>query len=266
MITSHHQTPVINHKAAVERFLALIDPRASTKALHLEGASKLGKSHLVTTVFREIAESRKIPNALIDLRYNFLSYVDILNEIADQLGSDNFSHFKPDPPTFTINVTKVLSINSTDTIIPEFGERPRENDPYRLSLRMSRDLKRFPGQQALIMFDQVEEASPELQQWMRYLLDVFGRCAGLRFVFAGTFKRSGPQPRVFPERFKEKMESYCLKEVGSRDNVEEYIRYCQLREHRIEGPDLIAIADLSNFVPGQFVEFVELWERNHGGL
>ncbi|WP_156132322.1 hypothetical protein [Paraburkholderia terrae] len=260
------QTPIINHKAVVERFLALIDPRASTKALHLEGASKLGKSHLVGTIFREIAESRNIPNALIDLRVNFLSYVDILNEIADQLGSDNFTHFKPDPPTYTINVTKIGVIGTTDTIIPEFGDRPRENDPYRLALRMCRDLKRFPGQQAIIMFDQVEEASPELQQWMRYVLEVFGRCPGLRFAFAGTFKSSGRQPGAFPERFKAKLESYWLKEVGSRNNVEEYIRYCQLRNHRIEGTDLIAIADLSNFVPGQFVEFVELWERNHGRL
>src|SRR5215510_6916195 len=85
--------PMLDREEAVAHFRDLLDPATPLRIMRLLGEAKMGKTHLLTKVFPELALQQAVRCAVLDLRNKQQTIIIHLNNTCAQLGWHYFPDF-----------------------------------------------------------------------------------------------------------------------------------------------------------------------------
>lgn len=246
--------PTINRESTITLFQEILHPQSTHRVLRLLGEAKMGKSHLLTKVFRLLAQQTGyIFSAVVDLRGSGVTMPDILHQSCAQLGGE--AHFPTyyaayeswlNPPAVQVSGLQALLSN----ISIRTGER--DADPRRmerhLTTKFVADLQALAPRPVLLMFDALEQSDEATQHWLMYeLLVSLIPLAHVRVVIAG---------RAVPEAAGSYV-AYCHSyELIPVTDEAAYIAYCQQHKLTITEQSIRDIARLLDYQPGFFAEMV----------
>lgn len=246
-----HKT--INRQNVLTRFEALLQPDTLQRVLYLSGEAKMGKTHLLTRIFPEIARTKNMPHAILGFNAQ-VRVVDILYELCHKLdlGGD-FAHFRA-AHTDSLNrpaveVTGLQALFSKITV--RAGPEGKERDPTlqtHLTDKFMQDLRALPPHPVVFFFDALDTAPVEIQTWFfNTFLNLLTTLPHLCLVVAG---RTLPQPGSGYAR-------YCQHALlGVVSDVKEYITYCQLMQATLPEQSIRDFAHATNYKPGYFADLI----------
>jgi hypothetical protein len=244
---------MINTQEAIKLFRHLLQSNSQMRVLRLVGATKIGKSHLLTKVFPQIVhELYQARLAIIDLRNPAHTIPDFLDIASRQLGDqacNNYaraSHHWTNRPKVEVKglLAKFarISISAKDSIDDAF-----DRDRY-LAEHFLNDLAKLDDKPLLLFFDSVDCSTKAIQTW---LLDTFipqvSTLPHVRVVIAGC---------DLPEAsgsYTASCKSYRLKPVKK---VKEYVTYCQMINATLPEDIIRILVSAARYTPGFFVELM----------
>src|SRR5215216_5999463 len=162
--------PTIDREEAIIHFRQLLELESPLRILRLVGAPKMGKTHLLTKVFRRIAEQQAAHCTVIDLRNPQQTITTHLHNTCSQIG---YCHF----PTFDRAYTEWLNrpqiqITGLRAIFANFSVRASSESfntdhviPHLTRCFVS-DLQKLNARIVVLIFDQMDNVAPETQAWL----------------------------------------------------------------------------------------------------
>jgi len=244
------QYPVLDRREPVAIFQKLLDPNTPYRFMRLLGAAKMGKSHLLTKVFPDLAQQQNARSIIMDLRGK-QEAMDWLYHISTQLGIANcptFDHAYQEwisrPP---------LQAEELQALISSLGRQERQDDPAKrviphLTRTLVEDLRCLNERSIVLLCDAVDEADANVQEWlMNMLLVQLQPLPHIHVVVGG---------RKLPEaagNYDAICQSYELQPVKEKDA---YIRYCSEIEAELDEGQVDVLAYAIEYAPGAFVDIV----------
>jgi hypothetical protein len=247
----------INAKESIALFHKLLQADSRIRMLFLEGASKMGKSHLLSKVFFVLASQQyQAYCVIIDLKRQPLTIPDILNSASEDLGEHLCPLFKAATKEkmkhsdMNVVFEKALTLGSRiDISVPSSGiERDFQLWNFHLTTQFVTDVSRLCHHNRLIVFlvDNVNCATDNIRAWMMdTFLKQLARLSDVRVVIAG---QSLPEANT---GYVAVCEYYHLSSIT---NLGEYITYCENSNEKLLEETIKVVAVLSDFNPGFFVE------------
>ncbi len=242
----------INAYEAIRLFREMMYIDAQKRILCLTGSGKIGKSHLLTNVFPVLAsQDYQARYALLDLSTPFSSVQDMLNQLCIQLGAQDFHAYNTAVQELTrrsqVDEERLLTTVAQITVADKDYQGVIYNNARYLSAQFIKDAAtQRTDQQILLLFDNVREASNEMQWWfMKIFLYSTSRLKHLRVVFAG---RSVPEP---DDSYQEFFQSYQLRPVTY---IREYIVYCQNNKLTLSEKTIQTLVPHLDYIPGLFID------------
>jgi len=243
--------PIIDRKDAIELFVDLVQPDSPQRVLRLLGEAKMGKSHLVAKVYPRLAQQQGARCAVLDLRTQTQSIPDILDAACSLLGGD-FPAYKTAYREWLnrpkVEVKGLLAFLSSLSFSAKEGQEDATRQHNFLTTRFVVDLQRLNDQPVVLLFDAVNNAAPETQDWLisRLLVQLFP-LKHVRVVVAG---RQVPEPLG---SYVPVCHSFELCAVTAE---EEYVMYCQSMGVVLQEQSIRDLAKALDHTPGQFVDLV----------
>jgi hypothetical protein len=244
---------MIDREDAVTYFYQLLESAAPFRILRLLGEAKMGKTHLLTKVFRILAEQYAVRCAVLDLRNPQQDILSHLHNARSQIGYSHFSAFdqayadriKPQQ----IQMKTIRAIFTIITIIARSPNRDTDTDQLLYLTRcFVDDLRRLKDQMVVLIFDQVDDATPATQMWlMNTLLVQLQELDHVRVVVGG---------RTVPDASGSYAMSCQSHELMPVREERAYIDYCREVGARLEEQSIRDFAEAFCYVPGAFAEIV----------
>ena len=244
------ENPTINRSECILLFQQLLDPNAHHRFLHVTGGPKMGKSHLLMKLFPAMAAAHNARCAALDLRGQ--TAIDLLNSACALLGyeltfprfEDAYQHWSSQPRAQVANMEELLSTIG--------AQRLEQDEQQRILPRLTRafaaDLHHINDRPLVLIFDRVEEASPELQRWlMDMLLVQLGTLPHVCLVAGG---RTLPDPAG-------SYAALCLcHTLESVQDEAEYKRFCRAVQAAVPEESIGVLAQAFSYSPGMFAETI----------
>jgi hypothetical protein len=244
--------PTIDQQDAIDLFHELMQPESPFRVLRLLGPAKMGKSHLVTKVFPNLAwDTYQAHRAVLDMRNQAQTITDILHAVYSSLGHDI-----PFPAYYAthqewlgrsrVGVGNVQAVLSFLTI--RAGEEEAESHRWarHLTAQVAVDLREVSNAQVVLLFDALDRASESTQGWlMDMLLVQLALLPHLRIVVAGRWV---PEPHG---SYAALTRSYELQPVRE---IHEYISYCRQIGAALGEQSIRDLALAFDYVPGSFAD------------
>jgi hypothetical protein len=244
----------IDRQEAIELFHRLMQVGGGLRVLRLEGEAKMGKTHLMTQVYQQLAQQEYgACCVLLDLRSPGQTPLDLLYDVCDLGGGrDAFPGYHAayekwmNRPKVQVSGLRALFAR-VDVRSPD-----QEDETQRITRSLVsefvEDLRALSDTPTLLLFDAVERASESLQRW---LTDVFlVRLCSLSHVRIVVAGRSVPDPCA---SYAHVCQSCRLQPV--RDE-EAYISFCRDTNVLLEDQSIRDIARVLDYKPGMFVDYV----------
>ncbi len=242
--------PIINHRAAVERFDHLLQPQTPAPVLWLTGQAKMGKSHLLKKIFPARAAQQQHLWAGVELRGQ-ASIFDTLHRLRMLLSPElTFPTF--DQAYQTLQRQAFLEGQQSRSLEAFLSRQSRSGaETPRHDLHLTRhfvaDL--LAGQQhpLILLFDTLDELTAPVSAWLlhAFLVQV-APLAHIRVVLAG---RTPPPADAYNFLY----HSHPLTPVT---DPAEYARYCHHRGLALSAEEIADYIQLTDHTPGLFVELV----------
>ncbi|MEM7131874.1 MAG: effector-associated domain EAD1-containing protein [Chloroflexota bacterium] len=234
--------PIIDRVDCVAMFLNLLNADHPHRFFRLTGQAKMGKSHLLTKIFPKIAEHRGLRSIVIDLRE--LSAIDILQNACGQIDPTGFSTFDA-----TYREWLAQPNSEPENLSTLLGQRSDEKSRAviaQFTRSFVSDLKDLVQHPILLVFDQVERGSDDVQSWLCNQL--LAQLQSIPQVHAITGGRalppsSGAYASICCE--------YTLTQV---EEVDAYVQYCRQIEADIQEEFIPQLAKALFYNPGAFAE------------
>lgn len=246
--------PLIDRQETLDLFKQLMQSEGELRILRLIGEAKLGKTHLVTRVFPDLAkEDFQARCCVIDLRNKTQEIGDVLHNMYRLLGGeslfpDYYSCYREWLHRPRVNLQRVISFLSTMRI-----NSPDSTNEQKIMIRdltdgFANDLQNLNQQPIVLLFDAVEQADDYTQAWIiDNLLMQLAQIDHVRIVLAG---QSIPEPAG---NYAMKCFSYELLPI---QDEEAYIHYCKQVGAVLEEQSIRDIAQVLDYNPGLFVDRV----------
>jgi hypothetical protein len=244
--------PTIDQQDAIDLFHQLMQPESPFRVLRLLGPAKMGKSHLVTKVFPDLArETYEAHCAVLDLRNQAQSTSDILHAACNLLGHDipfpaYYGAYQEWLNRPRVEVRGLQAFLSSFTI--RAGEEEAESRKWarHLTAQVAVDLREVSNAQVVLLFDALDGASESAQGWlMDMLLVQLAPLPHLRIVVAG---RGVPEPHG---SYAALTRSYELQPVRE---IHEYISYCRQIGAALGEQSIRDLALAFDYAPGSFAD------------
>ena len=239
----------INTHDAVQKFQNMLQRSGQTRVLCLEGASKMGKSHLLTKVFPALAKPDfQDRYAILDLRDTTDDVPNILTIACSQLKVCE-SYSKANETWINrpkINLKNFISIFSFHRISAKDSAEDIRGRDRHFTTQFVKDLDKLD--KVLLLFDSVDCASPGMQMWLMNTL--LAQLSSLAHVLVVVVGRTLPEPHGSYAAF---CERYQLRPV---EDEKEYIAYCQNIHAKLGKQTIRAFAKAFDYKPGLFAEYV----------
>ena len=245
---------LINTHEGVALFHRLMQPFNQMQMLRLVGEPKMGKSHLLTKVFPEIArKDYQARCAILDLRNPAHSIPDILHFICGQLGGQTYNHYYTAYKDWlnrpkTVGLQYLLAFWSRINISLKDSENDLHQRDLHLTTQFAKDMSKLDDKPALLLFDNVDRSLESMQTWlMECLLVQLSSLPHVRIVIGG---------RSLPES-SSSYRSCCLdyQLLPVRD-VEAYIDYCHKANLILANKSIRDFAHAFGYAPGIFIDYV----------
>ncbi|MEH2403855.1 hypothetical protein [Nostoc sp.] len=248
----------INAHSIIKQFHEFMKPDSDIRVLRLTGKPKMGKTYLLTKVFPEELRQHHQDYCCTVLDGKTQKIIDILQRIYLSLISQNLTLPKYYAAYEEWNNTKpVVDISKTTLIGAHLNITANRTDDIwhiarNLTDKLFIDLNQVRDQKLLLLLDAVDGDS-DTQKWLMetflvQLIDI----KHLRFIIAGRSLLEASSSYV----------AYCcnyeLKEVEEK---EEYISYCKRLGLQEEEKIIGALAQGSDYIPGQFFETLYTYLR-----
>ena len=245
--------PIIDRSDAVQLFRELLHSDTRERFLRLLGGPKMGKSHLLTNVFPRIAEEAGFDCVVLDLRNSQITIVEHLHNIRSRLGPERFVRLDAAYVEWIsrpqIQAEGIQAILSFITMRSRSDKADTERMVPHFTNCFVDDLSDIDDRPVVLIFDAVERASVEMQQWlMDSLLVQLHPLSHVHVVVGGrtVLEPSGSYHPI--------CKSFELIPV---EDEEEYIRYCREIGAELVEQSIRDIAKALNYVPGIFVDSIE---------
>lgn len=244
----------INQKDIIELFHELMQPGSEYHVLRLLGEAKLGKSHLVTKIFPQIAQQDYHAHcAILDLRNQAQTTPDILHAACGLLSDE--AAFEAYHAAYQewlnrpkVKVTGLQAIFSRVQIRQE-GEADEERKIIRhLVDQFVMGLRQLADATVVLLFDAVNDATPTTCDWLMDTLIVqLMRLPHMRVVVAG---------RSMPEASGSYVAMCYSHQLTPIEEVEAYIAYCQQIGAELAEQSIRDFAHACAYRPGMFADLV----------
>lgn len=244
--------PIIDREEAVTCFRQMLESATPPRILRLLGEAKMGKTYLLTKVFRLLGEQHSVRCAVLDLRNPQQNIIFHLHNACSQIGHNHFSRFDQayadwrDRPQIQMNgLRAVFAYISAHSSI-------KDGDTEQFILHLTRcfvdDLRKLNDRIVVLIFDQVDDAALATQLWlMETLLVQLQTLDHVRVVVGG---------RKVPEA----LGSYALicqsHELKPVREETAYIGYCRAVGARLEEQSIRDFAKAFDYIPGAFAEII----------
>ena len=253
----------INMQAAVDLFYELMQPDSPVRVLRLLGQPKLGKTHLVTRVFPDIA--RRVYHAscaVITMRKD-QGAADILHAICSYLGG--LEAFPTYRAAYEQAQNRVRAqVSGVQAFFSRIKVEAGADDPRKLGRDLVppfvSDLRKQGERSFMLLFDAVNDASGTMQEWLTdTLVGQVSPLTHVRIVVAG---------RSVPEAHGSFAACCCDYELLPVEEEDAYITYCRQLGILLVEQSIRDIARLLDYKPGLFADHVlsKFWRREvaHG--
>lgn len=189
------QQATINREGALALFDELVQPDGRLRILLLAGQAKMGKTHLLTKVFPlRFEQHLGARSAVLDLRNPMQNGMDLINDLCMLLGDHRFpittellQLWLNRPIHEDRSLKEALASASRDH--KEIGEVQRRLQEVTRSF--VNDLRVWSDERVLLIFDSVNAAGPQTQQWLLNTL--------LVQLFSLTHVRAVVGGRILPQ-------------------------------------------------------------------
>ncbi len=242
----------INQTEVVNLFHELMQPNAEFRVLRLLGEAKLGKTHLVTKIFPQIARGEYHAHcAILDLRNQTQTAPDILHAACGLLGDEVVFHDYHTAYETWLNRPKVkvagLQTFLSRVQIKQEAEADEERRITRhLIDQFIADLGRLSDAPVVLCFDAVNEASQTTSDWLMDTLIVqLTRLPHIRVVVAG---------RSMPEASGSYVAVCCSHQLTPVEEIEAYVTYCQQIGAQLTEQSIRDFARGLDYKPGMFAD------------
>jgi len=245
----------IDTQHIITLFHRLMRSDGQQRVLFLEGEGDMGKSHLLTKVFPELAVAQyNARHMILDLRNQLQTIVAILQSACSMLGDDTCANFDKEYQAWRtrpkVSLERLTLIASTIQVGVEDTVNDIDQWMPRLTHQFVKDIEQLSKQQFVFFIDSVDGASDKTKEWLTdTLLVPLVRLPHVRVVVAG---RSLPSPHGSYMALYHKQHMHPIKDL------EAYASYCEkidlrLEEQAINQQAIQVLALLSNYCPGSFV-------------
>jgi hypothetical protein len=245
----------IDRGEAMECFDAMMAANPDYTVLCLSGASKMGKTHVITRVFPTAVVRENARQATVDLRSAVLTVEDVLTIVAERLTREPTAwqrfHQAQSKSMAPVSVNILHSkLRDTSLDITNASENtPAQWDRY-VTGQFIEDLALLHDRTAVLCFDNIDAATELLGQWFK---DVFlTRLSALPHVRVVVTCSGTP---CFPSTYADCVRVHPLLPIQDRAHFITYGRAACLNYS--DGEIEVAITIARN-IPGTFAEFLPL--------
>lgn len=248
--------PTINHDEPVELFHQLLNPATTHRYMRLLGGPEMGKSHLLTRVLPVIAFQNGWRPILLDLRNQATTIIGSLDFLCQTIGRPNFPEYEralqawtsqPQVQGDTIEALLATFAIGRSRLGKEQNEQTQRIE-YELTTCVVNDLAKLNHVPLVLIFDQVENASVDVQRWlMEHLLADLKSVEHICVVAGG---------RTLPEAARSYQFLCCSHELEPVTQPAAYISYCREIAVELSEQSIKDIANLVQYIPGQFANLV----------
>ncbi len=224
------------------------------QVLCLVGEGKMGKSHLLTKIFPVLARDYDARYAILDLRNESDTILDLLHLVCSQLTPHDFTHYYTAhnlwADRLSINVEHITTILTRLNIHSRDSVEATQSRNRHLTTQFVQDLSELADAPLLLLFDSVECATEGKQFWLMHsILPQLSPFGHIKVVVAG---RSLPAIHG-------SYAANCRKcRLASIEDDSAYVAYCQqlhLRG-RLGEQTIRDFAFACDYTPGLFAELV----------
>lgn len=223
MVRRFRGEELIGRDEQIKMFRQMLRGKTKEQILAIHGEGGVGKSLLMDPLIR-VCDRKGVARAKVDFRESSLGHLDILDNLASQLGKERFASYVQERRDYDNEIEKLRQREYS----PDVRERLRQMMSevtaqfiacLELMLRSKFILKRKP---VVLLFDSVERISnTDTDSWLRdtLLVEVEERLKGLILVIAGRERLSWEdewQHMIAPyelERFSVGLTEECMKRM-----------------------------------------------------
>lgn len=250
--------PTINHNDAVAYIEALLQPDADFRVFRLLGEGNSGKTHLVTKVLPALVKQQPgLHCAILSLKNEMQGITELLETACGQLGPRSW--FPSYDTVYDSYTTTRVDVRDSRMMFSwlNFQNRGDEKQSKRQLLRLTSafvdDLRALDHSQILLVFDQVDNADANKQQWlMDSLLSQLAFLLHVRVIVAG---RSMPDAAG---AYAAICHSYELPEVKES---EPYLDFCRTLQVDLGEEHVPILVQAAYYRPGAFVNLLTAFSR-----
>lgn len=240
--------PILDRKKPVAIFAQLLDQNHPCRFMRLSGAAKMGKSHLLTKVFPALAQQQRARCVVMEMRRG-QTVIDWLYYICMRLGIAHFPAFDKAYQEWLYRPLRPeQDIQALASALNAQGQHDTpQMIPYFTRLLVA-ELRQLNDRPIVLFCDAMDDSQEDIQEWlMNSLLIQLQPLNHLHIVVAGRDlpPESGTYAGV--------CQSY---ELGSVEDHEAYIDYCQALEIELDANVIREFAKIFGYAPGRFVETV----------
>lgn len=249
--------PTINHEEPIQLFRQLLDRNTEDRYMQLLGGPNMGKSHLLTRILPVIAFQHGWRPISLDLRNQATTIVGYLDFLCQTIGRPNFPEYE-----HALNEWRNQSsaqAESVDELVAMLAKQDQHSTKdlqsieHQLTISFVNDLRNMDHIPLLLVFDQVENAEQDVQDWlMTSLLVEINPLTHISVIAGG---RSMPAPA---DSYQPQCHTYELKPVTS-DNA--YVDYCKETNVSLPEQSIKDFAKAVEYIPGQFANLISTFAR-----
>jgi hypothetical protein len=245
---------IIDRQNIINLFHQLMEPNSPFRILRILGEAKLGKTHLITKVFLPLARQKYQAHChVIDLRNQTQTILDVLHTLSSLLGGNEafpvyYSAHREWMQRPKVKMHSIITALSW-TIIKARDQASEERIMVRhLTSQFAIDICNLNQQALLLLFDTVEGADKDTQNWlMDTLLVQLASLDHVRIIVAGRYV---PEPSA-------SYVAICRShELLPIEDEEAYITYCREVGATLPEQSIRDIAKVLDYKPGLFVDRV----------
>jgi len=194
LLRRKHDTILMNGEEQVKLFRQVVNGDRSERVLLIQGAAKMGKSHLMREFRRISREERQMPCALVDITARGQDYRDALNLIVQEVGYRHFQRYEQKAsqqsstsPTQAANLGDMAAMAALLMTAQRPDMLSASSQRNQLTQAFIEDLCLMSQtQQVVLLLDAFEKGSEETKRWIfRELLIGLYKLPNVLTVIAG---------------------------------------------------------------------------------
>jgi hypothetical protein len=237
----------------IKLFRQFMDPSSTAQVLYIVGETKLGKSHLLTKVFPNLAKQEcQARYAVIDLRSPTHTIANILSLTSSQLDGKCFTNYQEAYKSWLnkpkVEMQHVLFILSVLKVSAKQEYDDLHKGDHHLTTEFIKDLETCNDRLLLLLVDHIDSATEAVKTWLinTFLVQI-SLLKHIRVVVAG---RSVPEPHGA-------YAASCLhSQLHPVTEEDAYIAYCRCLNVTLVEQSVRDMAKVFRYRPGMFVDYV----------